>query len=81
MLSALKKQVKISNSLTSFTLRTASVSDTKLSMLKKFNADNARVPFLFKNSSTDDYVSQALQLIFSVAETHRQQSLGYCRYP
>ena len=57
MLQALKKQIKISNSLTSYSLRTASVNTTKLKLNKKFNQSNQRVPELFKNSTSDDYVS------------------------
>ena len=57
MLQALKKQIKISNSLTSYSLRTASVNATKLKLNKKFNQSNQRVPELFKNSTSDDYVS------------------------
>lgn len=57
MLQALKKQIKISNSLNTYSLRSASVNATKLRLNKKFNQNNQRVPELFKNSTSDDYVS------------------------
>jgi len=57
MLGALRKQIKLSNSLTSYALRSASVNSTKLKLNKKFNVNNPKVDDLFKNSTTDDYVS------------------------
>ena len=72
MLQSLKKQIKISNSLTPYSLRSASVNATKLRLNKKFNQNNQRVPELFKNSTSDDYVSWNSRVMVDVdPQTHR----------
>ena len=57
MLQSIRRQVNLSNSLNLVTLRSASVSTSSIKLKKKYNHDNPRVPDLFKNSLTDDYVS------------------------
>jgi hypothetical protein len=57
MLQSIRKQIHLANQLTSLSLRSASVNLSDIKLKKKFNFDNPRVPDLFKNSLTDDYVS------------------------
>ena len=61
MLSAIRKQIQLSSSLNSLARKTMSV-ENKFSLKKKFH-NNRQVPTLFKNSTTDDYVSFISNLI------------------
>ena len=79
MLQSIRRQINLVNSLTSLSLRSASVSNSNIKLKKKYNHDNPRVPDLFKNSLTDDYVSYFKIYYFLDPPTHRQQSLVYIR--